>query len=74
MNMLNSVNLEFENILLLVLKPKPQTKPNRNIANQKPVWNRFGILWFFGHPNIYVLTQIPTGRKWIDTRYIPMQP
>ena len=54
MNMLDSLNLEFENILLLVLKPKPQTKPNHNIASQKPVWNRFGILRFFGHPTNYL--------------------
>ena len=53
MNMLNWVNLEFENILFLVLKPKPQTKPNRDIASQKPVWNRLGILQFFGHPSFH---------------------
>ena len=50
MNFLNSVNLELESRLLLVMKPKPQTEPNRNTASQKPVWNRFGILQFFGHP------------------------
>ena len=50
--MLNSVNLEFENRLLLALKPEPHTEPNRNIASQKLVWNRFGILLFFGNPNL----------------------
>ena len=55
MNMLNLVNFELENRLLLVLKPKPQTELNRNIASQKPVRNRFGLLRFFGHPNDYVL-------------------
>ena len=52
MNILNSVNLAFENLILLALKPKSQTEPNSNFASQKPVWNRFGILQFFGHPNL----------------------
>ena len=56
MNMLNLVNLEFENILLLALKRKPQTQQNCIIASQKPVWNRFGILRIFGHPNAYTFS------------------
>ena len=51
MNMLNLIKFEVLNSLLLALKPKPQTEPNRNIASQKPVWNQFGILRFFGHPS-----------------------
>ena len=54
--MLNLVNLEFENRPLL--PPKPQTELNRNITSQKPVWNRFGILQFFGHPSPIVLPDL----------------
>ena len=54
MNVINLIKLEVLNSILLVLKPKPQTEQNRNIASQKPVWNWFGILRFFGHPTVDV--------------------